>query len=411
MTIKILLAAISLLALKVDAQKLATLKVSPNASISSGFVHNASINLDEITFLLGSELSLIEVKDNERNEVPYQLENGKTRILHWQFSSEIMNSPQYFELVKKRPKTFKSSMTLTEDGGRLNVNKNNQQLLAYQFGEMPAPEGVDKAYARSGFIHPLNTPKGQRLTRIQPKDHYHHYGLWNPWTHVLFEGDTIDFWNLNKKQATVRFANFLKQEEGPIYANYSALHEHLVLKRENDKVALNEVQNIRVYQGNQDYYLLDFSLDMSHASKSPFHILEYRYAGFGWRTTEEWGDHNSLVLSSEGKTRKDADGSTAKWCIVQGELGDSYGGAIMMSHPGNYNHPEPLRIWPEGQYDRGDMFANFAPTKNMDWVLNSGKMYNLKYRMLVFNGKMSAQKAEAAWQAFANPIKIEIEKP
>jgi hypothetical protein len=29
--------------------------------------------------------------------------------------------------------------------------------------------------------------------RVQAPDHSHHYGLWNPWTKVLFEGDTVDF--------------------------------------------------------------------------------------------------------------------------------------------------------------------------------------------------------------------------
>lgn len=32
------------------------------------------------------------------------------------------------------------------------------------------------------------------------------------------------------------------------------------------------------------------------------------------------------------------------WMVVADEAG-----VIMMSHPGNYNYPEPLRIWPENQ--------------------------------------------------------------
>jgi len=54
------------------------------------------------------------------------------------------------------------------------------------------------------------------------------------------------------------------------------------------------------------------------ASESPFLILEYRYAGLGWRATEPWNKDNSEALTSEGKTRKDADGTTAKMVIVQG---------------------------------------------------------------------------------------------
>jgi len=109
------------------------------------------------------------------------------------------------------------------------------------------------------------------------------------------------------------------------------------------------------------------------------------------------------VITSEGKNRKEADGSLARWCIIQGAIDDAYAGAVMMSHPENYNHPEPLRIWPENQYNRGDMFANFSPTKNKDWALEPGKTYVLRYRMLVFDNKMTKERAEAAWEAFAQP--------
>jgi hypothetical protein len=33
-----------------------------------------------------------------------------------------------------------------------------------------------------------------------------------------------------------------------------------------------------------------------------------------------------------------------------------------------------------------DVFVNFAPTKNKDWLLEPGKSYTLKYRLVVFNG-------------------------
>jgi len=139
-------------------------------------------------------------------------------------------------------------------------------------------------------------------------------------------------------------------------------------------------------------------------------LLAYRYGGFGWRTTEEWNNQKSSVLSSEGKTRKDADGSKARWCIVQGEVGGDHAGVVMMSYPTNYNHPEPLRIWPENQYGRGDMFANFSPTKDKDWPLEPGEEYVLKYRLIVFNGTFTKEQAEAAWAGFASPLEPVVVK-
>lgn len=239
-------------------------------------------------------------------------------------------------------------MMATRDNGTLTLQSNSKNLLQYQFAKLDPPPGVDPSYGRSGFIHPLWSPKGQVLTRIQPPDHYHHYGIWNPWTHVLYEGDTLDFWNLNKKEAAVRFAKFVSTAEGTVFGEYRALHEHVVLKDNKNKVALNETQGVRIYQpANRDYYIADITIDMSCADNIPFLILAYRYAGLGWRTTEKWDNKNSEVLTSENKTRKDADGSTARWCLVQGAIDNEYAGVVMMSYPTNYNHPEPLRIWPE----------------------------------------------------------------
>lgn len=56
------------------------------------------------------------------------------------------------------------------------------------------------------------------------------------------------------------------------------------------------------------------------------------------------------------------------------------------------------------------MFANFSPTKDKDWLLEPGKDYMLKYRLIVFNGNFTKEQAEAAWQSFATPLKLTVSK-
>lgn len=273
-------------------------------------------------------------------------------------------------------------------------------VLSYQFTTYKAPKGVDPAYARSGFIHPLKTLNGHTLTQIQPKDHYHHYGIWNPWTQVLFENDTIDFWNIGGKQGTVRFAGFTEESKN----SYSVLHEHVVLKNGKDKVALNEVQTLTINPLSENQYTIDFTLEYSCAADSPFKILKHRYAGFSLRATEEWNATNSEVISSEINTRDEIDGTTGKWCLVQGELGDDYGGVLLLSHPNNYNFPEPLRVWPEANHD-GFIFINFAPTKTTDWLLQPKQTYILKYRLVVNSKKITREEADSLWDTYQETIK------
>ena len=364
------------------------------------YVPNSIASAELNKSLLKGNLRLIELSEKGKKEVPYQKDGTK---IYWKTSSDASR----YRLEKEKP-TDHNPVQLIENEEQLEVYQNGTKIIGYQKALKEVPEGVSETYQRSGYLHPVNTPKGKRLTRIQPEDHYHHYGIWNPWTHTLFEGDTLDFWNLNKKQGTVRFAKLLKKNTGPIFSEIEVLHEHVVLKDGANKVALNEIQNIKTTPLSDTQYLMDITINYECATEESFKIIQYRYGGFGWRTTEEWDNQNSRVLSSEGNTRKTADGSTARWCIVDGKLGQGYGGALMLSHPENYNHPEPLRVWPEDMYGRGDLFVNFATTKTTDWTFEPGKKYTLKYQLIVYDGTMETTTAEQAWKQFAEPLHYQL---
>lgn len=182
---------------KCSAQRIATLTVS---SVSSARVP-VYVDLDKLTSQPDSLISLMQVKQNDKTAVPFQVEHGYHRFLWW----------------------------------------------------MPEENA-------SGFIHPLWSPAGYVLTRISPPDHRHHFGVWNPWTKVLFEGKEVDFWNLYKKEGTVRFSKFLDEEEGQIFGEFRAVQEHVVLNDpDGEKVAMNEVWDVRAFPVNEKMWICDFT--------------------------------------------------------------------------------------------------------------------------------------------------------
>ncbi len=370
-----------------------------------------SADLDQLTLLPATSFRLVEEQAGKTAVVPHEVSTNGKRVLHWLVGGA--KGDHFYRLEKTVP-AKQERMTAVKGDSTLVLRAGNQPLVSYYYKTKYPPAGQDTNYKRSGFIHPVWTPHGQVLTRVQAPDHYHHYGIWNPWTHVFFEGDTVDFWNIKGRQGTVRFARLISSTGGQVYSEFKVLHEHVVFKRNgSEKVALNEIQTVRTYSPSaaNDYYIMDVTSEMTCASESPFKIVAYRYAGLGWRTTEFWNNNNCEVLTSEGKTRKNTDGTKARWAIVQGELpGQEYGGMAWLSNPSNYNHPEPIRIWVENTNGRGDMFFNFAPTKDKDWLLEPGKTYSLTYRMVVFNGRFDAAKVEAAWHYFAEPPKITVNK-
>lgn len=375
---------------------------------TSGIKVPVHVDLGGWGILPANNLALVEVRENKKIPVPFQVDRG-SKMIYWLVeSSDKKEKKRTYQLIKKEPEKFNQIVTENLDGA-LTMRYDNKNLLRYYYKTVYPPAGIDTAYKRSGFIHPVWTPRGQEITRIQPPDHYHHYGLWNPWTHTLFENDTVDFWNIKGRKGTVRFAKFTSQNAGSVFSEFQALHEHVVFKKDGqEKIALNELQNVRVFRPAEDYYIVDLSSMFTCATQSPLLLLSYRYGGLGLRATEFWDKTNCEILTSEGKTRANTDGSKAKWCMVQGALpGNDSGGVVILSYQYNYNHPEPLRIWDEkANNGRGDMFVNFSPTKDKDWLLEPGKMYVLKYRLIVFSGKFDAAKAESAWQYFAEPPKV-----
>jgi hypothetical protein len=363
-----------------------------------------SVALDGISY---TRLRLEETKGSQRLPVPTQLEPGNPPRLWWILSGTTeAGGKRIYELLQGSSART-TGVEVIKNDSFLQLQIGDSKVLRYNHAVVPPPEGASPLYARSGFIHPLWSPAGEVLTWIHPKDHIHHMGLWMPWTETEFEGRKVDFWNLGKGQGTVRFVKFISTESGPVYGGFGAIQEHVDLRApEEEKVALNEELDVRVWNLGKpnECWLLDYTSKQRCASSSPLHLLEYRYGGLGFRATDQWNESNSDYLTSEGKTRKDGHGTRARWCNVFGSTAKGQAGVVFMSHPDNHEHPEPMRIWPEG-----GVFFNFCPIQKADWILEPGETYVLRYRLYVYSGKITPETAERFWQDFGYPPKVELE--
>ncbi len=376
-----------------------------------------SVNVTKWLNIAGPEnMRLVEHTTGGSKTVPFQMETVNSVSLLWWVLDGVTppGTTRTYELYQESdPPTFKGINT-EDTGEAVHFQSGVKKILAYQYGLPPVPEGVDEIYRRAGYIHPLRSPKGEVLTRIQPPDHYHHYGIWNSWTHTEFEGREIDFWNLGKGQATVLVEGKPMFAGGPVYGQLRSLHQHLVKKdslRDSDKVALNEVVDIRVWtqETPPEVWIVDFTSTMSCASSSPMTIKENLYQGFVYRATKEWDDHNAVLITSEGKSKADGNRTRARWCHVNGPVKSGRSGIVFMTNPSNYNFPEPLRIWQVGtRQGEGNVFVNFNPSQDRDWVLEPGNLYTLRYRMVIYDGDSNAINAEHYWNDYINPPTVTL---
>jgi hypothetical protein len=303
--------------------------------------------------------------------------------------------------AQNQEKTF-----LKTDDEKTTIYAGDRPVLSYVHRVTLPPEGIDPLYKRSAYIHPLWSPGGERLTRIQPPDHYHHYGIWNPWTRTHFQDRNVDFWNLVAAEGTVRFAQYLEKYNKKERAGFKVKQEHIYFKEDGSEgIAINEKWEVSLVKSEEKLYVLDLFTTLNSPLEGGIILLAYRYGGgLGFRATERWGTENSTVLTSEGKTRKDADASEARWVIIEGEssVPEGRSGILFLSHPSNQSHPEPMRMWPpETMEGKENVFFEFCPIRHEKWVLEQATDYQLKYRMLVFDGTMEPEAAEKYWKEFS----------
>jgi hypothetical protein len=305
-------------------------------------------------------------------------------------------------------------VSLEDSGESLRIMIGDRPVLEYRYELMPVPAGVDTIFRLSGFIHPLWSPRGEVLSRIQPRDHWHHYGLWNPWTSTEFEGRKVDFWNIGSRQGRVVSAGVVARSSGPVFGSFRAIHQHIDHTAPGgNRIAIEEQVDVTAWNASPDRsaWVIDFVSTLKPATSSGITIKAYRYQGFSLRATEKWGDATARLLTSEGFDKSNANSTRARWIDVNGVSAAREGtsGVLFMTNPSNYNYPEHLRIWPTGQppVDQ-NVYINFNPAQDRDWVLEPGKAYVLKYRLFVYDGRIDAAEAERLWSSYAEPPKVEV---
>lgn len=376
------------------------------------------LNLDWFNYNTDKgDIALFELTQEGELFTPSQLETGiSSRLWFIPGESEKRTGDRIFIIRlsdDSRNNSKKYAITIERGHKDLKVTANNKPVLNYRFETTYPPEGIDPLYKRSGYIHPLWSPGGEQLTSIQPSDHYHHYGIWGPWTLTHIDGRETDFWNLAKGEGTVKFGGFISEVEGEVYSGFKVLQQHIDFGAAGeDQIAINELLDVRIWNVSDNVRIIDYTTSFNTPLKNGIILDAYRYGGgIGFRATEKWHKDNCTVFTSENKNRSDADGSLARWCIVEGESAgeEKRSGILFMSHPSNRMHPEPMRVWPvDANGGRGDIFFEFVPIRHNDWKLEKGCDYTLKYRLVVFDGLMDTKTANNYWQDFAYMPKIKI---
>ncbi len=398
-----------------ETQSIATITV--DAGEHTRIDTPVSVTLDGIPLGFPDEkFHLVEVGNAKKNPIPVQFEQGSPPKLWFILSGKTeAGSKRAYELYAGDDGTNIVNIETKKDHKRLVVQREEDRILSYQHAVMPAPVNIGKVpeehrslLERSGFIYPIWSPRGNIVTEIHPKDHIHHFGIWMPWTHTKYEGNLVDFWNIDDGTGTVRFSKFISTTQGPVYGGFQVEQDHVALKTSTgEKVILKEVWDIRAYNiggPEKDYWLWDFKSTQRNITDIPLHQDKWHYGGFAYRGARQWSGPTSAYLTSEGKTRADANGTRVRWCDMSGSIDGQWEGVAIMSNPNNFQHPEPIRIIPDDDY----VYFVYCPSVVGEWEMKPGEDHIFRYRLYVHEGKANNEDNERVWNDYAEPPQAEI---
>lgn len=402
-----------------------------NVTVDAAGYHrtNTIASLDMTPYELeGQTIVVKQLTDSGSKPCISQMDVTKDgKKLYWRIDGEMTdNQTSSFEIeAVPAAATDQTLMQITKDkNGALVLSRGNVPVLAYNTKMSRLPHGVDPAYSRNGYIHPAWSPSGYVLTDVNPSDHAHHYGFWNPWTSVDYDGAHYDNWNLGSKTGTVLLDSVVKTTAGDLFADLLVAHDHIIFQKQPERTydtvaetlkvtpkkritILDELLDIRVWNIDDKMFVWDFVSTQTPATELPVVLPAYRYGGFCWRANPEFGAQNVRMLSSEGKDRSAIDASKARWILTTAETEKGTVGVMMMSYPENHAYPEPLRIW-DAKESGGKVMVNYAPSKLESWTMEPGNDYQLKYRVVTFDKNISPIEAERLWQEFAHPVKVTV---
>ncbi len=345
---------------------------------------------------------LQETTGGTKADVPAQVEPGDPPRLCWILSGRTaagaVRTFEVWPIAKQAAAPPKVEVRSGDDG--VDVIALGRKVLRYRHKMVEPPEGLEAVYRRNAYIHPLWTPSGLVVTDDFPPDHPHQKGVWFAWTSAEFEGRHLDFWNLGRSTAAIRFRKMGPTASGDVFGAFRTEHEHVDLAAPGgEKPVLAETWDVRAWNVGGPalgYWLWDMVSTQRCASASRLALPKYYYGGLGFRGAREWA-HECLMRTSEGKTRTNGNETKARWVDVAGDLADKEAGVLILIHPANFRYPQPLRLNPDNPQ------ICVAPSQEGPWAIEPGKDYVSRYRFCVHDGRVGRETAERLWADFAEP--------
>jgi hypothetical protein len=316
----------------------------------------------------------------------------------------------------------------------VDVSLDDRPVVTYRTQPALSPAGdAPPGTGRGGYLHPLWTPAGRVVTGDDVTAQPEQRGLWSAWGATRVSGRTADFWHTSRGTGAVEFEGVLEVWSGPVVAGFRARHRAVDRTVRPPLTAETETWQVTVPALGRDgpalrrdgavpgregppgrdgpsgrsdrrHRVVDLTIRHESVLAQPIVVAAAAYGGLGLRGPRGWsGGTGMAVLTADGRTRRTASRSRARWVAMVGLVDGANAGVALLDHPDNLRHPQPLFVDPR------QPFVSYAPMQIGPIALAALQELPLRYRVVTFDGFPDRAWLERLWQAYAHPPRAVIE--
>jgi hypothetical protein len=254
-------------------------------------------------------------------------------------------------------------------------------------------------HRRKPHIHPVATPSGITLTRVEPPDHPWQRGVWFVVKYV--DGD--NFW-----EETTPPGYGIQRHTARPTRRADTIEGHLDwIRPDRETVAIREHRRLTHVELGDDAYAVDWDVAIvpeagTVLDRTPFMGTWGGYSGLAFRGREDW--HDTRLLLDDGTPRDRVTPQESRWCDLSGTADGQEVGVCILDHPTNPSHPVPFYATCRAGEGYGTGWANTVYPAFL-WhgpvTLPAGEPLRFRYRVAVHDGTWDTVRAESTWQAWA----------
>jgi len=300
-----------------------------------------------------------------------------------------------------------SDLSVKQSAQQISVFSGTKSVIQYNIQSPPVPVGIDPAYRRSGFLHPVHSPNGRTVTATFPADHPHQHGIFFAWVRTRYDGTPVDFWNIAGGTGRVLHKRVVSTFEGSDAAGFEV---DLIHRREKttdvaEVDVLSERWRVTVHVTDGSYRSFDIESHQRALTDKPLMIEKYHYGGMALRGPTRWLTANdsyakknpklprdeSSFLNDTRSDRKKGNHEHAKWVALTGSAEGKPVTIAVLCHADNFRAPQPARLHPSKPY-----FC-FAPCVDREFVIDRDHPLVSKYRYLVTDAKPDPKWLDEQW--------------